>query len=101
MKDYREYIPPLEVGDRWVYWVEQLQPDGAVRGYPIACAWGVKAWRTDESYLGGEQMTGMVTELVGRTRTTFRSAIVRVGTPTRAQYDAWLAARGELVSAAS
>jgi len=98
MQDNREYIPPLVVGNRWAYWVEQLQPDGSRRGFPLDFPCGVRAWRTDQTFIGGEQMTGMVTEHEGRT--PFRSAIVHVTTPTREQYDAWMTARGELVSAA-
>ena len=97
MNDNREYIAPLVVGHRWAYWIEQLQPNGSVRGFPLDFRCGVRAWRTDQTFIGGEQMTGMVTEQEGRT--PFRSAIVRVTTPTREQYDAWQFARGELVSA--
>jgi len=43
-------------------------------------------------------MTGMVTERVEGAWKTFRSAVVAVSPPTRAQYDAWMAAN-ELVSA--
>lgn len=99
MSDNREYIAPLVLGNRWVYWLEQLQPDGSLRGYPFEFPCGVKAWRTDQTYLAGEQMTGMVTERVEGAWKTFRSAIVRVSTPTRSQYDAWMTARGELISA--
>ena len=60
----------------------------------------MRAWRTDQIYIGDEQMTGTIVEVVKRTRTTIRSAIVSVTTPTREQYDAWRAAH-ELVSAAS
>ena len=98
MNDNREYIAPLVVGNRWAYWLEQLQADGSIRGFPLDFPCGVRAWRTDQTFIGGEQLTGMVTEHEGRTRTTFRSAIIRVTTPTCAQYDAWLAAH-ELVSA--
>lgn len=97
--DNREYIAPLVVGNRWAYWVEQLQPDGSTRGFPLEFPCGVRAWRTDQTYIGDEQMTGMVSDVEGRTASTFRSSIVRVSTPTRDQYDAWMAARGELVSA--
>ena len=96
MNDNRQYIEPLVVDNRWAYWLEQLQADGSTRGFPVEFRRGARAWRTDQTYIGGEQMTGLVTELDG---TTFRSAIVRVTTPTRAQYDAWMAARGGLVSA--
>jgi len=96
--DNRQYIAPLVVGDRWVYWIEQLQPDGSLRGAPTSFRCGVRAWRTDQTYIGDEQMTGMVTERVEGAWNTFRSAVVAVSTPTRAQYDAWMAAN-ELVSA--
>jgi hypothetical protein len=96
-KAYRQDIAPLVIGERWVYWIEQLQPDGSRRGFPLDFRKGVRAWRTDQSYIGDEQMTGMVTER--RTRPAFRSAIVSVTTPTREQYDAWQAAHGQLVSA--
>jgi len=85
------------VGNRWAYWVEQLQPDGSTRGFPLDFPCGVRAWHTDQTYIGGEQMTGMVAEVEGRKWGTFRSAIVRVTTPTRAQYDAWMRARGEFI----
>jgi hypothetical protein len=97
-QDNRQYIAPLVVGNRWAYWVEQLQPDGSRRGFPLDFPTGVRAWRTDETYIGDEQMTGTIVEVVKRTRPTFRSAIVSVTTPTREQYDNWLAAH-ELVSA--
>lgn len=96
---YRQYIAPLVVGNRWVYWAEQLQPDGSRRGFPMEYPQGVRAWRTDQVYVAGEQMTGMVTERVEGAWKTFRSAIVSVGTPTREQYDGWQATRGQLVSA--
>jgi hypothetical protein len=96
-KAYRQDIAPLVIGERWVYWIEQLQPDGSRRGFPLDFRKGVRAWRTGEIYIGDEQMTGMVAER--RTRPAFRSAIVSVTTPTREQYDTWQAAHGQLVSA--
>jgi hypothetical protein len=99
-RDSRQYIAPLVVGNRWAYWIEQLQPDGSARGFPLEFRNGVRAWRTDQIYIGDEQMTGTIVEVVKRTRTTIRSAIVSVTTPTREQYDAWRTAH-ELVSAAS
>ena len=98
-KAYQQYIAPLVVGNRWVYWFEQLQPDGSRRGFPMSYPQGVRAWRTDQAYVAGEQMTGMVTERIEGAWQTFRSAVVSVSTPTQAQYDNWQAARGQLIVA--
>lgn len=86
-KAYKQYIDPLVVGNRWVYWMEQQQSDGSRRGFPMEYPQGVRAWRTDQVYVAGEQMTGMVTERVEGAWKTFRSAVVSVSTPTQAQYD--------------
>ena len=63
-RDSRQYIAPLVVGNRWAYWIEQLQPDGSARGFPLEFRNGVRAWRTDQIYIGDEQMTGTIVEVV-------------------------------------